>query len=190
MVIKDKEINIHHPPTISTGFDLEDVFQIAQTRKNMLWLDSKNINDSKACNTLADYLSENHHRVGQILVEFPSDSVEKLDELKTCVNKIKKMGIRTSFYIPTHFAIPCAEDSKKNEDVCNNLNQVVTKAIDSDIFSDLSFDFEAYPAIKKIPNSKKLTWNTWTITPDKFHNFPRNDYKFVIVDTHTDPNTY
>ena len=190
LVIKDKEINIHHPPAISTGFNLENVFQIAQSRKNKLWLDSKNINDPKACNTLADYLTTNNNRVGQILVEFPSESIEKIDGLKVCGNRLKNLGIRTSFYIPTHLAIPCAEDTKKNEGACSSLNQVVKKAIESNIFSDLSFDYGAYPAIRNISNSKKLAWNTWAIAPDKFHNFPRRDFNFIIMDTQTDPNNY
>ena len=190
LVIKDKEINIHHPPTVSTGFNLKDVFQIAQPRKNMLWLDSKNINDPKACNTLADFLTNNYYRVGQILVEFPSESIETIAELKTCGDRIKKLGIRTSFYVPTLFAIPCAEDLKKNIDACVGLNQAVKKAVESNMFSDLSFDFRAYSAIKNIPNSKKLTWNTWAIAPDKFSNFPRRDFDFIIMDTQTDPNNY
>jgi hypothetical protein len=113
-----------------------------------------------------------------------------MNELLTCGNRIKKLGIRTSFYIPTQFAIPCAEDSKKNKKACNNLNQAIKKAIDSNIFSDLSFDFRAYSAIKNIPNLKKLTWNTWAITSDKFHNFPKEDFNFIIMDTRTDPNFY
>ena len=190
LVIKDEEINIHHPPAISTGFNLEDVFKIGQFRKNKLWLDSKNINDPKACNTLADYLTNNHNRVGQILVEFPSESIKKIDELKACGNRFKKLGIKTSFYIPTHFAIPCAEDSKKNEGACNNLNQAVKKAVDSGMFSDLSFDFGAYLAIKNIPSSKNLTWNTWAVAPNKFHDFPRKEFNFIIMETHSDPNNY
>jgi len=190
LVIKDNQINIYHPPAASTGFNLEDVFQIAQHRKSMLWLDSKNINNLQACNTLADYLVNNSHRVGKILVEFPSDSVEKIDELKTCAGRIKNLGIRTSFYIPTLYAIPCSEDANKNSDACVRLNQAVKKAVESDMFSDLSFDFAAYLAIRDIPNSQKLTWNTWAIASDKFHSFPKENFNFIIFDTHTDPNNY
>ena len=60
----------------------------------------------------------------------------------------------------------------------------------SGMFTDLSFDFLGYPAMQKVEGAKKFSWNTWTVKPQDFHKFPRKDFRYIIMDTATDPNTY
>jgi hypothetical protein len=92
--------------------------------------------------------------------------------------------------VPTHLILPCAENPSKNASACNKLDDNVQKAMVSGIFSDLSFDFLGYPAIKRIQGAEKFKWNTWAIKAQDFHRFPRKDFSFIIMDTSTDPNTY
>jgi hypothetical protein len=47
-----------------------------------------------------------------------------------------------------------------------------------------------YPAMRKIPGANALFWNTWAIKPTDFHKFPKKDFRFVIMDTSSDPNGY
>lgn len=190
LVVDGDALNVYHPPAAVTGFSIEHVFRIAQARKNRLWIDSKNLDDPVACDKLASYLEVNHGRVGQLLVEFPWESSRRLIELQSCGKRLKSIRARTSYYVPTHFLVPCAESPISNAEACKALDAHVQKAMASGIFSDLSFDFLGYPAMKRIPGAENLKWNTWTIKAIDFHRFPRKSFGFIIMDTTTDPNTY
>lgn len=190
LTIDGDDLNVYHPPTYATGFKIEHIFSIAETQKNSLWIDSKNINNPIACNKLATYLVKNYRRVGKIFVEFPSESDSENTELRSCAAKLKAIDVRTSYYVPTHYLAPCSEDPSKNISMCKLLDQHVQKALASGIFTDLSFDFIGYPAMLLIQGAKKLRWNTWAIKTQNFHTFPRKDFDFIIMDTSTDPNTY
>lgn len=190
LVVDGDELNVYHPPSTATGFSIEHIFSIAQAQKNSLWIDSKNLDNPSACNTLASYLERNHSRVGQIFVEFPGGAVSRLSELESCGRRLKAVGARTSYYVPTHWLIPCAESPTNNVAACKDLDDSVQTAMRSGVFTDLSFDFLGYPAMKRIKGAKNFKWNTWAIKAQDFHRFPRQDFSFVIMDTSTDPNTY
>lgn len=190
LVVEGDKLSIYHPPAVATGFEVEHMFAIASHRKNKLWIDSKNLNEPTACQTLQKYLCQNRSRVGEIFVEFPAESVARVDELRSCAMSMKEMGVRTSYYVPTHWLVPCAQDPVKNKAACASLHADVKTAMQSGLFTDLSFDFLGYPAMQKVEGAKKFSWNTWTVKPQDFHKFPRKDFRYIIMDTATDPNTY
>lgn len=190
LMVDGDALNVYHPPATSTGLQIDHIFSIAQARKNSLWIDSKNLDDPAACNKLASYLELNHSRVGQIFVEFPAGASSRLGELQTCGHRLKSFGARSSYYVPTHLLVPCAENPGTNASACKELDEHVQNAMASGIFTDLSFDFLGYPAMKRIQGADKFKWNTWGIKSQQFHRFPREDFKFVILDTSTDPNSY
>ncbi len=190
LVVDGDELNVYHPPAIATGFRIEHIFSIAQERKNSLWIDSKNLDKPKACNKLVSYLESNHTRVGQIFVEFPPSEFGLMSELQSCGQRLRSINVRSSYYIPTHLLVPCAENATQNAVACKELNDNVQKAMSSGIFSDLSFDFRGYSAMKRLMGAENFRWNTWTVKPQDFSNFPRQDFDFIIMDTSTDPNTY
>ncbi len=190
LVVEGDKLSIYHPPTFATGFELEQMFEIASHRKNKLWIDSKNLNESATCQTLQKYLGQNRSRVGEIFVEFPAESVTRVIELRTCALGMKEMGVRTSYYVPTYWLVPCAQDPIKNKAACKSLHADLKTAMQSDMFTDLSFDFLGYPAMQTVEGAKKFSWNTWTVKTQDFHKFPRQDFRYIIMDTSTDPNTY
>lgn len=190
LVVEGEKLSIYHPPAVATGFEMAHMFDIASHRKNKLWIDSKNLNEPAACQTLQKYLAKNRHRVGEIFVEFPAESVARVDALRACAMGMKGMGIRTSYYVPTHWLLPCAQDPAKNKTACASLKADVDTAMQSGMFTDLSFVFLGYPAMQKVEGANKFSWNTWTVKPQDFHKFPRQDFRYIIMDTATDPNTY
>lgn len=190
LVVNGEKLSIYHPPATATGFELEHIFAIASSRKNKLWIDSKNLNEPAACQKLLKYLEKNRRRVGEILVEFPENSVHNINELNSCAMNLRKLEVRTSYYVPTHLLLPCAKDLVLNNADCSSLNAILQQAIKSGIFTDLSFDFLGYSAMQKIKGADKLAWNTWAVNPLEFHKFPRHDFRYIIMDTSTDPNTY
>jgi len=191
LVVDGDKLNIYHPPKIATGLNIEHIFSIAQARKNSLWIDAKNINDPTACMKLTAYLEKNYARVGQLLVEFPwVANKEGLADLRSCSERLRFIGVRTSYYVPTHLLMPCAENPAKNSASCKELDDNIQKAIGSGMFTDLSFDFLGYPAMMRIKDADKLNWNTWLIKAKDFYRFPVNQFGFIIMDSSADPNTY
>lgn len=190
LVVEGEKLSVYHPPAVATGFEIEHIFSIAAHRKNKLWIDSKNLDDPAACQVLKTYLEKNQSRVGEIFVEFPAGAVAHLKELRACALDMKKMGVKRSYYVPTHSLVPCAQDSVKNKLACQSLHADVSAAMDSGLFSDLSFDFAGYSAMQRLDGAKRFGWNTWTVKPQDFHKFPRQDFNYIIMDTGTDPNTY
>ena len=190
LVVEEDKLSIYHPPLVATGFEVEHMFAIASARKNKLWIDSKNLHDPVACHTLQRYLEKNHTRVGEIFVEFPAESAPRLSELRSCAYGLRQLGIRTSYYVPTNWLLPCAEDAQNNQAACISLRGALDAVMGSGLFSDLSFDFGGYPAMKRIERARKFKWNTWTVKPQDFHKLPREDFSYIIIDTSSDPNTY
>ena len=190
LVVEGDKLSIYHPPAVATGFELEHMFAIASHRKNKLWIDAKNLNEPWACKALQDYLGRNDGRVGEIFVEFPAESVAAVNELRSCARSLRDIGIRTSYYVANKWLMPCAQDPVKNTAACALLNGELESAMKSGMFTDLSFNFSGYPAMKQVAGTKKFRWNTWTVRPQDFHKFPRQDFSFIIMDTANDPNTY
>lgn len=190
LMVDGDALNVYHPPSTATGLQIQHIFKIAEAQKNSLWIDGKNLDDPIACARLTSYLEQNYTRVGKIFVEFPSGAIEKKEQLTACADRLKKIGARRSYYVPTHYAVPCAQDSKKNFSACKELNQAVQLAMASGMYSDLSFDYLGYPAMKQVQGADKLKWNTWAIKAQDFNRIPRKEFDFVIMDTSTDPNTY
>ena len=190
LTVDDGQLSVRHPPAVATGFNIAHIFDIAQARKSKLWIDSKNLEDADACRALLQYLEANHQRVGQILVEFPSAAVDQLDSLGACVQGLRALGAKTSYYIPIELMAPCVEDAVKHASICAALDARVKKVMASGLFTDLSFDFVGYPLIKQIEGARDFKWNTWAIRASDFHRFPREEFDFVIMDTSTDPNPY
>lgn len=190
LVVSKSKLNIYHPPEQATGFQLHHIFDIAEPRKTSLWIDAKNIYDEGACGVVADYLENNHKRVGQIFVEFPSSLNFNPIKIKNCTQRLRSFGARTSYYVPTDLLVPCANSHDHEIEVCRQLKDNVQSVLNAGVFSDLSFDFTGYPAMRKIPRANALFWNTWAIKPTDFHKFPKKDFRFVIMDTSSDPNGY
>lgn len=190
LMVDEGDLNVYHPSTVPTGLQLEHIFRIAQARKNSLWIASTSLDNPLACNKLASYLEANHDRVGQILVEFPGRAVERLSDLRSCIQRLKAVGARTSYHVPRSLFVSCPESSSERFPPCGTLNDTLREVIASEIFSDLSFDYSGYPAMKSIRGAENMKWNTRAIKAQDFNFFPRRDFGFVIMDTSTDPNTY
>lgn len=190
LVVDGNDLNVFHPPKVATGFNIQHIFEIAEPRRSMLWIDAKNLSESAACHKLVNYLEINRGRVGRILVEFPSEAISKLEDLRTCTQRMERIGVERSYYIPTDLLLSCSNNKDLKSVACIKLDGDLQKVIDAGVFSDLSFDFGGYSAIKLIKRAHELNWNTWAIQAVDFHHFPLEKFNFVILDTMSDPNGY
>ena len=187
VVVENGSLDVRHPPAGRTGFTLEHVFDIVSGRQKKIWIDGKNIDEPKACEALSDFIRKNANRVNEILIEFPSNIISADPSALACARQLREDGFRTSFYIPSDTASRCSA-KETDADACATLSRIVTDVVRSEAFSDLSFDFSGYAAIKTIASARSLRWNTWTIRADSFLAFPRQDFDLIIMDSYADPN--
>lgn len=188
LVVENGELHITHPPLPNTGFTLEHVFQIAEYRKNSIWIDGKNLNEPLACEGLLAFLERNRQRVGDVFVEFPSSTTPELANISECAKGIKGLGAKTSYYVP-----PIEDKCFKlvnSDKYCMDFKSNIISKINSDIFTDLSFDISSLGLIRSIPNARKLKWNTWLVDVKDLDTIDVDTFGYVIVNTADDPNGY
>jgi hypothetical protein len=190
LVVNGQSFDIYHPPLEPTGFRLEHVFDILSGRNKKLWIDAKNLNDERACSALHGYLTNRVSLLGEILVEFPPNSVDDDGKIFPCARALRGLGVRTSFYVPSEPLMECASSRAERRQACSVVSDVVRNAIDSGAFSDISYSLGGHPVILGLPEARQVRWNTWGVSARQFSRLPRDDFDYIILDTEWDPNSY
>ena len=84
----------------------------------------------------------------------------------------------------------CSRSRDKGSGSCEKIKSIISAALTSEVFSDLSFDYSGIDGIRVAPEWKTLSWSTWSIAASDLEDFPRADFDFIIVDSGDDPNGY
>lgn len=194
----DNSILAYHPPAKNnTGLLLSDILNVVEKNQKLsFWLDGKNLNEKIACNTVYNYLTKNKLKNKQFLLEFPTSSHQNIDKISSCIKKLKSTdNIRLSYYVSTNDAINCSKILKSNIDKsfdrikeCSSLKKDLLKIKISDLFSDISFDFRGFEAIKRINFLKNFSWNTWNVKNEDLNNNIFDNFHMIILNN-TDPNS-
>ena len=194
----DNSILAYHPPAKNnTGLLLSDILNVVEKNQKLsFWLDGKNLNEKKACTTVYNYLTKNKLKNKQFLLEFPTRSHQNIDKISSCIKKLKSTdNIRLSYYVSTNDAINCSKILKSNIDKsfdrikeCSSLKKDLLKIKISDLFSDISFDFRGFEAIKRINFLKNFSWNTWNVKNEDLNNNIFENFHMIILNN-TDPNS-
>ena len=197
VVHDDNSILAYHPPAKNnTGLLLSDILNVVEKNQKLtFWLDGKNLNEKKACTAVYNYLTKNKLKNKQFLLEFPTKSHQNTNEISSCIKKLKSIdNIRLSYYVSTNDAVNCSQSLKANTDKsfdkikeCSSLKKDLLEMKTSNLFSDISFDFSGFEAIKKINFLKNFSWNTWNVN-NKDLNSKIYDNFYMIILNNTDPN--
>lgn len=185
VIIKDDYLDITHSINESTSLKLIDLIKVQKDKKNILWLDVKNVNDVNQCNKLLNSLKKiyNQNNEVNLFIEFPSFVLNKLESLNNCILKIKSMNFLTSYYIPSNLKSKCIKEqelkiSKNNK--CKYSNDLLEKIFKSNLFTDLSFDYENYEILKKNKYVEMFNLNTWHIPDEKIEYLQDSEFRLVI----------
>jgi glucan phosphoethanolaminetransferase (alkaline phosphatase superfamily) len=190
LVVDGHALNVVHPPEKITGLQIEHIFKIAETKKTNLWIDAKNIQRRETCEVLLQYLEVNYRRVGKILVEFPSESLESLRDLTQCARRLRALDISISYYLPGEILSQCERREMSNSLPCQKVTNVLRRVANWEGgFTDLSFDYRGIRAVEAAEGALRFRWNIWGVNAREFHTIPVNRFSNIIIDTWTDPNT-
>lgn len=195
MVEEGDKVLVHQPHAENTGLMLEDALSAVKARSNLsFWLDGKNLSSSKNCNGLLSFLKIHKLPESQILIEFPFGSHVAKAEIGDCVNELKTMGsVYTSYNVPTEDALNCSKalmDGKifTSESSCRALEDDLTAAQQSNLFTDISFDYGAVKAIEALSVASHFRWNTWQVKASELESIKPSRFHMVIL-TNDDPNS-
>jgi glucan phosphoethanolaminetransferase (alkaline phosphatase superfamily) len=189
------EVFALHPPAENTGLTLQDIMtSTKKADKIAFWLDGKNLTSEKSCRDLKEYLARVNLLNRNILIEFPTGSHRTLASTSQCVQQLKSFkSIHRSYYVPTAEAVQCAKDidlgeAPSNSKACGFLRRDLSAAIATGIYSDLSFDFAGFNAIKSLSFGAQLKWNAWNVDFDHADELDSGRFRMIIPKTN-DPNS-
>lgn len=192
VVTNKNELLVFHPPAKNTGLDINLILKLAKNKKSSIWIDGKNIENPKNCLVLSEKIvaaDMGHH----ILVEFPSYSHHHSLDLKGCVSKLISSGAATSYYVPTDLLLACSKELEISEsnllqESCKRLSLDLEAALNSELYTDYSFDFSGEKAMKTLQSTSQLKWNSWHVPLAEIGNINGEMYRLLIFDNN-DPNS-
>lgn len=189
IVVEKDGIFIYHPPTRSEGLPLDTVMRVqAGGDRTAIWLDSKNIDEPRACEELLKALRiwRDEGIESTILVEFPSNTDTSNRRILDCAEGLGEANILVSYYVPTEVGLDCLKGEQHR---CKELEEQIRDVVASHAFTDLSFDMSLYPIISKIQGADDLVWNAWGFDGNVMPPFKPGTFRMALMDSSADPNS-
>ena len=183
LVIKDQQILISHDILDYSDLNLNVIDKILSP-KNKLWIDGKNLNESENCFLLLKFFKHRKSLSNRTMIEFPSNTTVN-ENLSHCINSFKILGVSTSFYVPTKVGIDCKNSKVNNElnlnsNECKNFKKIIREALDTNYFTDLSYDFQLQELISKLNYNNFFKLNTWNISHEDIKNLNLKYFRLII----------
>ena len=145
-----------YPP--DSKLQMSVIMQASKNNEKSIWIDAKNIHIPANCAVIAKNIEVTQ---GEILVEFPSASWDKLDDLAICFSELDKVVDYISYYVPTGELLACQTSS---DIACVNLVAKLIKVRDSRFFNSFSFDINGFDFMMSIkPKFEQINYHSWGI---------------------------
>ena len=185
IIVDNDNLDVSHSLELSTSLTLSDLTKIQKKKKNILWLDIKNIDDKLVCNNLHNSLRKIYSKDPKInlFLEFPSKIINKIDELEECFSNIKLMNFPISYYIPNNLDTVCLKEqglSNLEKKSCKHSDELLEKIYSSNFFTDLSFDYKNYDFLKYNKHINKFNLNTWHIPDNEILSLDKYKFRLII----------
>ena len=179
VVNDDGVVYVGHDYPSDSKLKMDIMIKAARGNKKSVWIDAKNINIPKNCLILADH---DYEGLGEVLVEFPSSSVENLEGLEECLNRLNESVDYVSYYVPTAELLKCQNVSQVLESPCKDLMLKLRKVRNSGHFNSLSFDFNGVDFMTSIKDEfMDMNYHSWGITD--FEDSKLNSLIMTIVNS-------
>jgi glucan phosphoethanolaminetransferase (alkaline phosphatase superfamily) len=193
VVESDGTISVRHTDAPAAGLELSVLSDVAERHGRALWVDAKNIDRASACDALHAFFAGKPYWHGRdVLIEFPPETDGHALFIQSCSRGLRRMGFRTSYYVPTETAVGCANAitlDRTRKTACEELEQVLNNALESGSYTDFSFDHDAVAAMQHLPTARHLSWNTWNVNAEDVGRLDASRFKMIIVESGPDPNT-
>ena len=168
ITIEGNNLDIRRPLDETNNLNLTDIVRVQKNKKNILWLDIKNVDNQEQCGKLNNILKNFSSDKNNFFLEFPAHIIDNYDQLSDCIADIKSLNFIMAYHIPTDIDKKCQiekELNNSNQKKCKYLNQLLKKIYNSKLFTDISFDYKNYKILKNNVYLKEFVLNSWNI-PD------------------------
>lgn len=186
-------IEVSHPPKMASGFRLDDLLNVAAGARMSIWIDTKDL-PSEQCQGLTNQLRLVIEQLGTVLIELPPDLSSRDARLGQCAADWRAMGVAVSYYVPTDQAKACAGIGRVSlEDrsqACAGLRARITEVRSTGWITDLSLDVAGSGAVVPLPEAQGLRLNLWGLSPGQAAMVSQDVYRFLLIDSASDPNGY
>ncbi len=185
VLIKDDHLDVTHSMDKSTSLKLVDLLKIQKNKRNILWLDVKNINSSKQCDNLSNILKKFTFTNNKFsfFIEFPPQIKDNFNKYKECISTIRSMNFPVSYYIPNDIESYCSQEeeiSNSSEKKCLFVEKLLKEIYESNLFTDLSFDYQNYQLLKTSNYLNKFSLNTWHIPDEDIALINDENFRLII----------
>ena len=184
IIVKKDYLDVTNSNEETSLLKLVDLLKIQKNKPNILWLDIKNVQSPENCNELLFSLKKIHSKNNKInlLVEFPSQIINKISLYEKCILDIKSMNFPISYQISNDVKLECKKEKEidiSNENRCRFLEKLIKKIYETNLFTDLSFDYQNYNLIKDSRYIDKFFLNTRNITDDNIVLINRDNFRLI-----------
>lgn len=187
----DGALSIYNPAGGHVQFELKHMTAAVKRSQRALWIAARNIHQPAACEALAAFFEREKSGDGKVLVEFPAESEGA--GLRDCSQRLRAAGLMTSYRVPSDAVAGCARALADSQNAlgnanCQTLQKSLSRAQESGLFTDVSFDAAGLPAIEKMQDTDKLRWNARNVSPEAFNSFAPGRFGMVALNN-DDPNS-
>jgi glucan phosphoethanolaminetransferase (alkaline phosphatase superfamily) len=190
-VEQNGDLNVYRPPNENFGFRLIDVIEIASKKNMPIWVNGRNLSAGENCIALYNFLDDLKYNY-RTLIEFPSGAYKNKAALNSCVAGLRSNKYAISYSVPEDDLILCSKALAsgrffKSEKSCLSVQDDIQAALDSDLFSDLSFDYIGIKAMQNIGVAKRLRWNARNVSPESYNAINFEGFGMIALG-YSDPN--
>jgi len=195
VVVDDEDINVYHPPKKNHNLSLSTIFDLALNRGSSVWLDSKNINNSKHCNVLYDFLNKRisgGNSPKSILVEFPSDTDFSNDGIIDCSKRLSNI-VDLAYYVPHGLGGICLKKLKENNMIhstfttnesCLSFKDKIEVAIKNGFVTEISFDYSLKDLAILLKDKINFRMNIWGVGRNDLSEIIGDNYHMILPRNH------
>jgi len=165
------------------GVAISIAVEIAYRNKLSLWLQIDDLNERRFCQQLLA-LIEPAISAGQTVLISLATKIDLTDpNVIGCVQTLRKKGVQTAYSLPQDHLLACSEAhaliSSLRRVACQPLGEKIDEIVQTELFTDLSFDFHALSAIELISAAKAFRWDATNVEPRQLLDIQANTFRMV-----------
>ena len=192
VVVNGDNVNTYHPPKKNHGLQLSTIFDLMIGRDSSVWLDSKNIDNPDACNSLYYFLEDQSSKEKlpkNVLVEFPSNTDFSNDRIIECSKRLSSI-VDLAYYVPHDTGGICLKELKENNMIhsvlvtnksCLSFKDRIEMAIKNGYVTEISFDFGLKDLAILLKDKIDVRMDIWGVDRDNLSEIiDDNDYHMIL----------
>ena len=196
IVVGESDINVYHPPKRNHNLRLSTIFDLMLDRDSSVWLDSKNIDEPKSCESLSNFLHDRSYKgklPKRVLVEFPSNTDFSNQKIIECSRGLSNI-VDLAYYVPHSTGSKCIKALKENNmtysalstnESCSSFMDKIDISIKSGYITEISFDYGLKDLAMLIRGKYNIKMNIWSVNSSNLNEIIRdNNYHMILPISH------